>query len=244
MVCPLQFTHSAEPMPYLKRIVCLANSFKKGGTCVAGKEVLASGYGGWIRPVSARPTAELWLAECVYERGGIPKPLDIVDVPLLSPAPRGHQTENHLIDPARSWVKVGQLPLRELPELQDRPAALWINSGSTSAGAFNCVSQEEAGTLHDSLALIRPQNFVVKVGSRRRDGRPIRDYRARFEYRGVSYILQLTDPDVMTALEPANEGDHPLNDVHICVSLSEPWEKDKNRCHKLVAAVFNKPSLR
>ena len=38
----------------VKRIVCLANSRKRGGRCVAGKELLADGRaGGWIRPVSA-----------------------------------------------------------------------------------------------------------------------------------------------------------------------------------------------
>jgi len=34
-------------MAYVKRIVCLANSVKTGGTCIAGRELLPDGqYGG------------------------------------------------------------------------------------------------------------------------------------------------------------------------------------------------------
>jgi hypothetical protein len=50
-------------VPYKKTIVCLANSIKDNGRCIAGREVLANRYGGWIRPVSDRATAELSLAE-------------------------------------------------------------------------------------------------------------------------------------------------------------------------------------
>ena len=34
-------------MAYVKRIVCLANSFKPGGSCIAGREVIGNGFGGW-----------------------------------------------------------------------------------------------------------------------------------------------------------------------------------------------------
>ncbi len=44
----------------LKRIVCLANSRKYSGRCIAGKELLADGRPGrWIRPVSARENEEV-----------------------------------------------------------------------------------------------------------------------------------------------------------------------------------------
>ncbi|MGH7707024.1 MAG: dual OB domain-containing protein, partial [Vulcanimicrobiaceae bacterium] len=36
----------------LKRIVCLANSRKLQGRCVAGRELQKNGPGAWIRPVS------------------------------------------------------------------------------------------------------------------------------------------------------------------------------------------------
>lgn len=232
-------------MPYVKRIVCLANSFKTGGSCIAGKEVLDSGYGEWIRPVSARPTAEVWPSECRYTNNQWPKLLDIIDVPLVGvAAPQTHQTENHVIDTTRRWVKVGEMPIGELPQLRDRPTKLWINSDRTGAGVLNCISQEEAATLHDSLVLIQPENFVVKVGSKTWDDRTSKTYRGSFSYRGVRYVLQLTDPLVTDFYKLKDEGEYPLNNVDICVSLTEPWTKDNNRCHKLVAAVFSEQPLR
>jgi len=76
-------------------IVCLANSRKPHGRCIAGREVLKNGYGGWIRPVSARSSAEISLEELRYENGREPQILDVITIPMIAAAPRVHQTENH-----------------------------------------------------------------------------------------------------------------------------------------------------
>ena len=44
---------------YTKTIICLANSRKITGRCVAGKEIAGIKIGAWIRPVSRRPAGEL-----------------------------------------------------------------------------------------------------------------------------------------------------------------------------------------
>jgi hypothetical protein len=127
-------------MSYVKRIICLANAYKNGGTCVAGIEIEAAEIGRenrkWIGPVSARPTTELRRSECQYENYQTPKVLDILDVPLLRPVPQFHQTENHLIDAARQWVKVGEFPRNQLDQLCDQPRGLWTNGRSTTVGTL------------------------------------------------------------------------------------------------------------
>ena len=230
-------------MAYVKRIVCLANSFKIGGSCIAGREVLGKRkYGGWIRPVSDRPTAEVWDSECRYASNAVPKLLDIIDVPLVKAAPHNHQTENHVID-KKQWTKVGVLPWDELENLRERPASLWINSDRTSAGAFNCISQAEAATLHDSLVLLKKKDFTVEVGSKTWEGKTTKAYRGNFKYNGIYYSLSLTDPVATNAFASKDEGNYELHDVYLCLSLTEPWVKDNNRCYKLVAAVFTNPPL-
>ena len=91
----------------VKRIVCLANSRKLNGRCVAGKEILEDGnIGRWVRPVSARKSEEVSEYERQYEDGGEPRVLDVIDVPLLSARPKNYQQENWLLDPDRYWERV------------------------------------------------------------------------------------------------------------------------------------------
>jgi putative nucleic acid modification protein with dual OB domain len=229
-------------MSYVTKLVCLAISYKPpNGRCIAGRQVLRDGeYGGWIRPVSARPTAEVIFSEYKYQNDTTPKLLDIIDVPMLKAAPHNHQTENHVIDAKKSWVKTGQLSWGELEKLRERPASLWTNSDHTNPGHYDCMSKTEAATLESSLLLIKKSNFVVEVGSNPWTGRPV--YRGKFDYEHTHYNLSLTDPVAREVFAPKGEGDYALKDVYLCVSLTEPYEKD-GRCHKLVAAIISNPPL-
>ena len=93
------------PAKYKKTIICLANSRKLAGRCVAGKEIAGSTIGAWIRPVSSRPTGELSERERRFLNGQDPKLLDVIAVSMVEPRPHAFQTENHLIDDRYYWIK-------------------------------------------------------------------------------------------------------------------------------------------
>jgi hypothetical protein len=228
---------------YTKKIVCLAKSTKTGGRCIAGREVLEKGYGGWIRPVSDRLTAEVSAAEYRYERGGYCQLLDIVEIPFLRAEPRQHQTENHVIDAQSFWVKGGTASWDDLALLIEQPPSLWLNGYHTKPGLNDCISETRTPSLNSSLLLIAPKDFTVHVGIEHPDTPWAKQgVRGDFKYRRTDYSLRITDPVVDRHFRSKGNGNYRLNDVYICVSLTEPYED--HRCHKLVAAIFSKQPLR
>lgn len=229
-------------MPYLKRIICLANSNKNGGTCIAGREMLLGGqYGCWIRPVSSRSTAEISFMESLYPNNESPKLLDVIDLYLSKPSPHNHQTENHEIDPNKPWIKRGKLAWNEVPRLVDRPAALW--PGTEPCPANNCIGQLEATACTDSLFLVRVDRLIVSSQLAFRSGAARQTYKAKFTYNGTDYCLTLTDPAAIAVLSNTGLRQYHVDNVYLTVSLTEPYAADNNRCHKLVAAVVSRPSL-
>lgn len=224
--------------PYMREIVCLANSTKKGGRCIAGKDTKT---GEWIRPVGDRESAAVLPEEYTYKEGGVCQPLDIVKIPFLRADPRQHQTENHVIAPGY-WTKAGELKWRELIAFLDEPKSLWLNVSHTQPGSNDCIPKNQAATLSDSLLLIEPEDFTVHVGVER-PGSPYakRGVRGEFKYRRTYYSLRITDPEIDTIFRRKGDGDYQLKNVYVCISLTEPF--DDNRCHKLVAAIFSKQPL-
>lgn len=97
-------------MPYWKKIVCLSNSRKKSGRCVAGKEITEGQIGQWIRPVSARASREVPILDQRYEDGTDAQLLDMVDILFEKAIPNGHQSENHLIDTSYYWTNMRTFP--------------------------------------------------------------------------------------------------------------------------------------
>ncbi len=141
--------------PTVKRIVCLANSRKRGGRCVAGKALRPDGSaGGWLRPISARDDEEVSPRERCYADGGEPQILDVIDVPLLSPRPKTYQRENWLLDPNRRWAKVGRATWNDLRAMTDRDEPLWINGHSARGGQNDRIPLAETAAIDNSLRLI------------------------------------------------------------------------------------------
>ncbi|MDA1053610.1 MAG: hypothetical protein O3C40_24445 [Planctomycetota bacterium] len=179
-------------MNYKKRIVCLANSRKMSGRCVAGLEIDGEDFGEWIRPVSSRSTQEISLEERRFEDGSELDLLDIVDVPMLKPTPHAYQSENHLIDADYYWTKVGTFSNDRVQELCEEVESLWTNGHNSYDGINDRITEDEAHrTIDSSLVLIRPDNITILV----QQGYKKREVRAQFEHRSEVYRMRVTDPD-------------------------------------------------
>lgn len=223
-------------MPGIKRLVCLANSRKLHGRCVAGREWNGSEAGRWIRPVSDRADGEVSEYERQYEDGSDPQVLDVIDVPVLGARPRDHQTENWLLDPRYYWVKAGRISSFDLPALADPVGPLWVDGHSTYSGRNDKVPMAVAGSVVDSLRLLhvaRLRLVVCRPGEA--FGNNKRRVQGRFRHANREYALWVTDPVRERAYLAKLNGAYDIGACYLTVSLGEPYE---DACYKLIAAVI------
>ncbi|HBY95697.1 MAG TPA: hypothetical protein DEP84_17375 [Chloroflexi bacterium] len=223
-------------MAIIKRIVCLANSRKRSGRCVAGKELSRHRPPGWIRPVSDREHEEVSEHECRYQDGSIVRVLDIIAVPLLDPRLRDYQQENWLLDPGHYWVKVGRATWSHLPDLADSFAPLWVNGHSTYNGCNDKIPLALAARLTSSLRLVQVDHLMLSVfTSGEAFGTPRRRVQGQFWHDGIEYRLWVTDPTWERAYLRRPDGDYEIGESFLTISLSEPYN---DACYKLIAAII------
>jgi Dual OB-containing domain len=221
----------------VKQIVCLANSRKLSGRCVAGKEWPNDGSGSWIRPVSSRPSEEVSEYERQYQDGTDPRVLDVIDVPLIEHRPHTYQSENWLLDAEQYWVRRGRATLAEVADAVDAPPELWSNDSSSYNGRLDRVSLEQANALSGSLYLLGVSDLTVHVfAPGAYFGNPKRRVQGRFSHRGLEYHLWITDPRVTAAYLVQSDGTYEIGESFITVSLGEPYED--GYCYKLIAAII------
>jgi len=223
-------------MAVVKRIMCLANSRKRSGRCVAGKEWTEGQSGPWVRPVSERPSEEVSEHERHYQDGSDPQVLDVIDVPLQSHHPKSYQTENWLLDPNLYWTRAGRATWQDLPSFADNPGVLWLNNSSTYHGLNDRVSQADVQQLNNSLCLLHLEKLALRVFAPGADfGNPKRRVQAEFVHRGVNYRLWVTDPLIEREYLAGKDGEYGIGECFITVSLGESHE---GYCYKLVAALM------
>ncbi len=218
----------------LQRIVCLANSRKYSGRCVAGKELLPDGIGGWVRLVGGSATGELTIQEITMQDGGSPELLDMMDVYTEEGTPHAYQSENCLACDT-TWRRAGRMPYSVLRTLCDNPGHLWIN-GFSSAGGMNDripVQSAEKG-LSSSIVFIAVKRLCIIVG---RDSRGLKRILSEFIHSGVKYRLSVTDPAVESRYMQMDIGRYPVENSEnfLTISISEPFD---GFCYKLAAAII------
>ena len=229
---------------YSVKIVCLANSRKISGRCVAGKIVGGADAGKWIRPVSARNSAELSELDRRYENGSDPKLLDVVNIPMLKPLPHGFQAENHLIDDRFYWSTNHALDWGGLHEiLDDVSGPLWENRSSGGNGQNDRVAEDRAvkvaAAFGGSLALVKVADLTVSVAL---EGvgfeNAKRKVRGTFTLAQHRYTLSITDVPVERVFLEKADGRYQVGEAILCISLGEPFH---DFAYKLIAAVHLPP---
>lgn len=218
----------------IKRILCLANSRKLSGRCIAGRELTGDCPGDWVRPISSREHQEVSEYERQYEDGTDPQVLDIIDVPLIEHQPKAYQQENWLLEPDHYWVKIRNMAWRELDGLAAPLGALWINGYSTYNGMNDKVPINVARNFDHSLELINVDGVTLSV-FRAGLERPKRRVQALFNYGGTMYALWVTDPQYEREYLARSDGQYNLGSCFLTISLGEEFQGD---CYKLVAAII------
>lgn len=227
---------SSKPA-YTKTILCLANSRKMSGRCLAGKELTGSNTGAWIRPVSARPEEEISEDDRRYQDGQTAQLLETISIPFSAPKPHNFQSENHVIDPAFYWRKTGDATWVQVESALDNvQGPLWLNGHSTYHGSNDQVPEQEAVKFGNSLLLVRPTNLNITVGNEGGVFGPAkRRARANFALNQAHYSLSLTDAEMERRYLVGQNGSFPVGDAILCVSLGELF---KGHAYKLAAALI------
>lgn len=222
-----------------KRILCLANSRKPYGRCVAGIELDKNGQPlGWIRPISNREHDAVSEYERQYQDGSDPRVLDVINVPLLEPRPKGCQQENWLLDPGYYWVLQRKAAAKELIPLVTQTPTLWINGIHTYNGMNDELPLETANALDSSLCLIRVDGIELRVyAPGQAFNNPKRRVQGWFQHKGIEYGLWVTDPIIERSFLAKEDGNYHLGTCFLTVSIGEP-DPNKNACYKLIASII------
>lgn len=217
-----------------KQIICMGNSYKNGGRCLAGIEIqnTASGvsivrnqYGlpNWIRPVMSN--GDNGLPE--YLVGSFAM-LDILAVDVTDAVPTGAHCENVHFNSIRKVGRLGQNSQNLNPLCDTWHSLIFGNRGKA-------VPNEVFENGSYSLMFIMPESPVITM---QYDDYGHEKYRIQFSYNGTQYDFPLTDTRYINALRSRtkNCGQRNTGDLYLTLSLGVnhyDWH------YKLVAGVID-----
>jgi hypothetical protein len=216
------------------RLLCLANSEKHGGRCIAGVDI---DTGEWIRPVSDREDGRLIGEQYTTQQGECIKPVEVLKVRVESYESRSHQPENHrLVDDG--WEKIHDISYNRIGETLH--SALYQKSPLFgNERPVIPVDQFEQLDIDESLALIEPEYVKFFGDQRSLQIKP----KVRIRYRGSEYRLSVTDPECRQRIDRVGEFSHDEYvpegcRIFLTVSLGTEY---KNGYYKVVAGAIKIP---
>jgi len=216
--------------------ICLANSFKHGGRCVAG---LRTDGLGWIRPVSSKADGTLDINDYVLDDLTEIGLLDVARIGTVKSRAQVHQPENWQID-ANRWALVSRPKPASLAPILD--AAL-LRNGELILGCDDRVSTAELhrSAAAQSLALVAPPEIRLHQRTKADRSQKLRcHFTLDLGARCIDYDLALTDP-IWVSRTQSNQAmtfRNPMDRVLLAISLGEPFG---GYCYKIVAAIIQLP---
>ncbi|HUU76890.1 MAG TPA: hypothetical protein VMX55_01000 [candidate division Zixibacteria bacterium] len=213
-------------MTYLKTLIILAKSKKKGRYCIAGKNLAD---GNWVRPVKSSPFTSYELKNISNLTREL-ETLDILKMSFKEKSPQIHQPENEQVDMDIEWSFINKYPIDKLDKIVDGNNNDFLNI----IRDINLHKDKlKKISLHNSLQLIKltSDNEAKLFYSYDQ----IRDYfkpRLKFKYKGVDYSLPITDPDIGLAYEPRESKS--IRNAYITIGIGEEF----NQYHYILVVMF------
>ncbi len=213
------------------QIICLANSWKYNGRCIAGIDVST---GKWVRPVSHHPHGEI--EESMWQSlGKEPALLDILEIPLEGKGNDfGFACENLYISKGQ-WRFMGEAKISDILPYRHRGRRILHNDRKYVTVPF---LQKKAFSQRHTLQLVYATKLIITELS---------SYTSNSQWKGTlitpdNQILEgasITDPVLVGKLEKGYLLENPCL---VTVSLGLPykprgWEGEEP-CWKLIAGVI------
>jgi hypothetical protein len=212
----------------LTRFVCLANSYKEGGRCLAGVEldsqhnpVTVDGRPRWIRPVCKTPHGEI--------PSQIANPFNVLKVIELEtglPQDCGYQSENIFFN-ERTLKGVDDFRVNHLDSLCDNREIIFGNKGKA-------IAQENIRSVNHSLVLIKTKLFTL-MDRCYQDTPDTTQQRLLFTYNKIQYDFPITDPVFLRCYKANPKLLDDVNEIYLTCSISVQWA---NWYYKLIAAII------
>jgi hypothetical protein len=220
------------------RFICLSNSRKLAGRCVAGLRLDSDE---WIRPVSQDSEGTLLQRHYVLDDGNEAAPLDVIEVHVSQHRPKPYQPENWVLED-KQWKLIKRFNPREacmlLRRVLVRGPELFGNTNDRVP-----LSGLQAEPIPRSLALIEPTDVSWRIDTSMRGKRQTR---ALFSLNRTRYDLAVTDPVWEHRLRSPDFGVHPREAANVAprdvllftISLGGPFQ---GQCYKLTAGIVLVP---
>lgn len=220
------------------RFICLANSKKIGGRCVAG---LRLDCDEWIRPVSPESEGKLRRRDCALDDGNEAALLDVIEVNVSEHRPKPYQPENWVLGKDQ-WKLIARVNPNDAYMLLKRVLVagpeVFGNTGDRVP-----LSGLQDQPIPQSLTLVEPEDVSWHIGT---SASGKRQTRARFGLNRASYDLAITDPVWEHRLRGLDLGPHSREAAGVgrdevllfTISLGGPFQ---GQCYKLTAGVLLVP---